>query len=116
LKKIIIIGGGLAGLVAAVKLIHAGIPCMVIEKKSYPFHRVCGEYISNEAVPFLKSLGLYPENFSPPQISRLMLSAINGKSETLPLDLGGFGISRYAFDQFVFQEARRCGVEFQLNQ
>jgi flavin-dependent dehydrogenase len=115
LKKIIIIGGGLAGLVAAVKLINAGIPCLVIEKKNYPFHRVCGEYISNEAAPFLKSLGLYPEIFSPPKINRFTLSSIDGKSQTIPLDLGGFGISRFTFDNFIYQEALRRGVQFQLN-
>lgn len=115
MKKIVIIGGGLAGLISAVNLAKAGIPCLVIEKKTYPFHRVCGEYISNEALPFLSSLGLYPEEFAPPQISRFMLSSIRGKAETLPLDLGGFGISRYAFDHFVYQQAKGLGVEFALN-
>jgi flavin-dependent dehydrogenase len=115
LKKIIIIGGGLSGLVTACNLINAGIACLVIEKRKFPFHRVCGEYVSNEAVPFLRSLGLYPEIFEPPQITRFTLSAINGKSKTLPLDLGGFGISRFTFDHFIYEEALKRGVEFQLN-
>jgi menaquinone-9 beta-reductase len=114
-KKIIIIGGGLAGLLASVQLAHAGVPCTVIEKKSYPFHRVCGEYISNEAAPFLKSLGVYPHEFSPPVIKRFQLSSISGYNCTIPLDLGGFGISRYTFDNFLFQKATKLGVEFLLN-
>ncbi len=98
MKKAIIAGGGLAGLVTANILGRAGIACTVIEKNEYPFHRVCGEYISNETVPFLKSLGLYPDEFSPPQISRFQLTSVNGKSAFLPLGLGGFGISRFSFD------------------
>ena len=115
MKKIIVIGGGLAGLITSVKLIEAGIPCLLIEKKNYPFHRVCGEYISNEAKPFLESLGLFPHQFAPASINRLQLSAINGKSAMLDLDLGGFGISRYTYDQFVYEQAVKRGVEFQLN-
>ncbi len=115
MKNIIIAGGGLAGLIASIALAKAGIPSMVIERKAYPFHRVCGEFISNETVPYLKSLDVYPEQFSPPQISRFQLSGFSGKSETLPLDMGGFGISRFTFDQFLYQHALRAGVEFRLN-
>jgi len=115
LKKIIIVGGGLAGLITSIKLIQAGLPCTVIEKKSYPFNRVCGEYISNEVVPFLRSLNIYPEEFGPAQIKRFQLSTVKGNYSILPLDLGGFGISRYTFDHFLFKKASGMGVEFMLN-
>jgi flavin-dependent dehydrogenase len=115
LKKIVIVGGGLAGLVTGIQLVRAGLPCIVIEKKTYPFHRVCGEYISNEAVPFLKSLDIFPEDLNPATITRFQLSSINGYTTILPLDLGGFGISRYAFDLFLHQKAKALGVEFLLN-
>ena len=115
LKRVIIIGGGLAGLISAIQLARGGIFCQVIEKRTYPFHRVCGEYISNEVTPFLKSCGLYPEEFSPPIISNFQLSSVSGKSETMPLDLGGFGISRYSFDHYLFERAKALEVEFILN-
>lgn len=107
----VVVGGGLAGLISAIRMQRAGLQCTLFEKKSYPFHRVCGEYISNEAVPFLRSLDLYPEKFSPPQINRFQLSAVSGTSTILPLDMGGFGISRYAFDQFLCDRAREEGVD-----
>ncbi len=115
MKKIIIIGGGLGGLVAAIRLAKAGIFTIVIEKKSYPFHRVCGEYISNETIPYLKSLDLFPYEFAPPSITRFLLSSVSGKSETMKLDLGGFGISRYVFDHFLYEKAKALGVTFMLN-
>jgi len=110
LKKVIVAGGGLSGLITAIQLSRAGIYCTLIEKNTYPFHRVCGEYISNETVPFLKSLGIYPEQFSPPVLSHFQLSSVNGKSANLQLDLGGFGISRYQFDHFLFEKAKASGV------
>lgn len=116
LKRVIVIGGGLAGLISSIQLARAGIYCHIIEKRAYPFHRVCGEYISNEVTPFLKSCGLYPEEFSPPVIRNFQLSSVSGKSEVMPLDLGGFGISRYSFDHFLYERAKALGVEFTLNE
>src|SRR5687768_6506378 len=92
-----------------------GIECVVFERKSYPMHRVCGEYISNEAVPFLKSHELYPTQFNPPEMSRFLLSSISGKSKILPLEMGGFGISRFSFDHFLYTKAVEAGVSFRLN-
>jgi menaquinone-9 beta-reductase len=115
LKQVVIIGGGIAGLIAANVIAQKGIGCTVIEKKAYPLQRVCGEYISNEATPFLRSAGLFPSTFNPPQISRFLLTSSRGKSEILPLDLGGFGISRFEFDYFLYQKALEQGVEFILD-
>ncbi len=115
MKKVIIVGGGLAGLVTGIRLARWNIPCTVIEKKKYPFHRVCGEYISNETVPFLRKEGLYPESFNPPHVNQFQLSSVNGKLTTLPLDIGGFGISRYQFDHFLYSTAKKAGVDFLLD-
>jgi flavin-dependent dehydrogenase len=114
-KAVLIVGGGLAGLVAAIHLTRSGVHCTVFEKRSYPFHRVCGEYISNEVVPYLTSLEVYPKALKPSNISQFQLTSVNGKSAFLPLDLGGFGISRYQFDHFLYQQAVRLGVEFHLD-
>lgn len=114
MKDIIIIGGGLAGLISAIQLAEAGLSVLVIEKKAYPFHRVCGEYISNEVVPFLQSIQAYPEALQPVPIRRFLLSSASGRSSTLPLDLGGFGISRYALDHFLYQRAQQAGAQFLL--
>ena len=114
MRDIIIIGGGLAGLVSAIQLAEAGLSVLVVEKKTYPFHRVCGEYISNEVVPFLRSIDAYPEELQPTSIRRLLLTSASGRSETMPLDLGGFGVSRYALDEFLYHRAQRAGAEFLL--
>ena len=110
-KDVIVIGGGLAGLINSILLRRAGFQVMLFEEKQYPFQRVCGEYISNEVIPFLKSHNLYPEALDPIQITQFQLSAISGKSLSMPLDLGGFGVSRYQFDAWLAEIARNEGVE-----
>jgi len=66
-------------------------------------------------VPFLQQEGLYPDSFNPAQISEFLLSSVRGKTIKLQLDLGGFGISRYAFDHFLYEKAKQAGVGFLLN-
>ncbi|WP_422360854.1 NAD(P)/FAD-dependent oxidoreductase [Reichenbachiella sp.] len=108
---VIIVGGGMAGLVNAILLSRAGLQIALFEKNSYPFHRVCGEYISNEVKPFLVRNGLYPTDLNPIKISNFKLTSINGNSAQLPLTMGGFGISRYSFDEFLLRQAESSGAE-----
>jgi flavin-dependent dehydrogenase len=113
-NEIIIVGGGLSGLIAAYLLAKKGQKVLVIEKKSYPFHRVCGEYISNEVRDFLIQEGLFPSSFEPAEINTFRLSAVNGSLAEIPLGLGGFGISRYTLDHFFYQKCLEAGVKFLL--
>lgn len=111
MKNVTVIGGGLAGLITAIQLVRVNIPVVLFERKNYPFHRVCGEYISNEAVPFLRLLNLYPEELNPSRINTFQLTSVSGKGAQVPLGLGGFGISRYKFDSWLFEKARQEGVK-----
>ena len=109
-----IIGAGLAGLTSAILLRKRGYPVTIIEKKEFPFHRVCGEYVSNEVLLFFKSLEIDISQFNPSSISRLTISSAAGRLVEIPLEMGGFGISRYVFDNYLYQEAKASGVEFIL--
>ena len=115
MKDVIIVGGGLAGLINAIQVARAGLEVLLIEKKAYPFHKVCGEYISNEVVPFLRSIDAYPEHLQPVPITRFLLTSTTGRTGTMPLDLGGFGISRYTLDHFLYKKAQQAGARFLLN-
>lgn len=115
MTDVIIIGGGLAGLFNALQLNHAGLKVLVIEKKSYPFHRVCGEYISNEVLPFFESLHINVDELGASHITRLEITSAAGKRFGCELDLGGFGVSRYTLDHYLYQKAQREGVQFMLN-
>lgn len=108
---VIIIGGGLAGLTTALHLANTNISVCLIEKSEYPNHRVCGEYVSNEVLPYLKSLGVDPFSVGAKQISKFKLTSSKGTPITATLPLGGFGISRFAFDQLIY-EAVKNKVEF----
>lgn len=111
---IIIIGGGLAGLVSSIQLSKGGKKVLLIEKKKYPFHRVCGEYISNETRPFLASIGLDFSKLNVKEINKFQFTSPSGRVLETDLDLGGFGISRYIIDDELYQLATSVGVAFLL--
>ena len=112
--QIVVIGGGLGGLIAAYLLAKNNKNVILIEKKSYPFHRVCGEYVSNEVKNFLMRENIFPFEHDPVDIFNFRLSSLSGKVVDLPLDLGGFGISRFHFDEFLYKKCIEKGVKFLL--
>jgi menaquinone-9 beta-reductase len=106
----IIVGGGLAGLTSAIHLAKSGVQVLLIEKNQYPFHKVCGEYVSNEVLPYLRSLEVDPLVLSPSRINTLHLSSLTGKNVSLSLKMGGFGISRFCFDNLMYYQAKNAGA------
>jgi menaquinone-9 beta-reductase len=108
---VIIAGGGLAGLALSIQLGKAGYRVALFEKERYPYHKVCGEYISLESWNFLQELGLPLSDWNLPVIRTLLLSAPNGLSVEQELPLGGFGISRYKIDAALAALARTAGVD-----
>jgi menaquinone-9 beta-reductase len=105
-----IIGGGLAGLSSAIELQMAGYNVVLFEQEKYPFHKVCGEYVSLESKNYLQHLGVPLSEMNLPFIHTLNITAPNGREFKTKLPLGGFGISRYLLDDTLAQKAKSLGV------
>ena len=107
---VIIVGGGLAGLTSAIHLSQFDKQVLLIEKNTYPKHKVCGEYISNEVLPYLNSLGIDPVKNGAKEISKVELTTVKSNQIHGELPLGGFGMSRYYIDQLLADKAQKNGV------
>jgi len=105
-----IVGGGLAGLCLSIQLAKAGKSVVLLEKNKYPFHKVCGEYISMESWDFLESLLIDLTGMDLPKIDSVNISAHNGYKISSPLKMGGFGISRHRLDSKLAAQAKEDGV------
>ena len=106
-----IIGGGLAGLTLSILLARKGFSVILFEKEKYPFHKVCGEYISMESWEFLtREIGLPLDEMNIPLIKKLQVTSPAGIALFADLDLGGFGISRYLLDNLLKETAEKDGV------
>ncbi len=109
---IIIAGGGLSGLIAAIKLSQS-FKVLIIDPDSYPRHKMCGEYLSLEVEPYLKSLGVDLSKLSSVTIDQFRFTRGLKSLETSQLPLGGIGISRYSLDYELYKKANENGTFLQ---
>ena len=114
--EIVIIGGGLAGLTAGIHLTKKGISVTIIEKNDFPKHKVCGEYISNEVLPYFDYLDIQLSDLKPTNITKLEFSTTDGTSIHTKLPLGGFGISRYELDFYLYKKAMANGCKILIEE
>jgi len=104
-------GGGPAGSAAAIAALSETNSVHIVEKSSFPRHKVCGEFLSPEIATQLDLLGLWEEflRLRPAHIRRAILHFGFRASES-QLPEGGFGLSRYEFDRLLFQKAIAAGA------
>ncbi len=107
-----IIGGGPAGSSAALLLARNGFRVSVIEKKTFPREVLCGEFLSNEVIQFLKDQNLFEEFLSlhPNPITSFKFNN-NSKSIKSKLGFTAYGLKRSKFDKFLLQNAEVSGAK-----
>ncbi len=115
MHDVAIVGGGIAGLSLSIDMKKRGYKVTIIEKGTYPRHKVCGEYISMESHGYLQKICPTISSLDLPMINNFKLTTGSNKEFKTTLDLGGFGISRYLLEELLFKEAKKQGVEFMLN-
>ena len=95
---------------SSLHLSRLGIDVTLVEKNNFPRHKVCGEYLSNEVLPYLNYLGIDPFEKGAKKIKNFELSSVGGDTVKASLPLGGFSISRYSLDEMMLNKAKDQGV------
>ncbi|PWV97410.1 FAD binding domain-containing protein [Paenibacillus cellulosilyticus] len=115
MHDVIVIGAGIAGASTACAMAARGWNTLLIDRHSFPRHKVCGEFLSPESARSLADLGLaqvlVEQVPAPEPIERIRLAAALGKPLELRLRTPAQSISRYALDYALQQEALRRGAE-----
>lgn len=111
-SDVVVIGGGLAGCSAAITLAQSGHNVVLSEAKSYPNHKVCGEFMSPHCTDHLRALGVLDAVMAlrPAMIDKTRITTPDGRDWQAALPGHAIGISRYALDALLVQRAQTLGV------
>ena len=110
LTGIVIAGGGPAGASAAGRLARAGYRVTVLEREKGPAHKVCGEFVSGEALSDLSDLGIDVAALGASPIDTMRL-VHRGRSAEARLPFAAAGLSRLVLDEALLQRAAALGAE-----
>lgn len=108
----LVIGAGLAGSMAALGLASAGRDVLLIERESTTGHKVCGEFLSTEAVAYLQQVGIDPLALGASPIQNLRLSCVGSTVESR-LPFVALSLSRQVLDSALLQRAGAAGARIQ---
>ena len=113
LYDVAIVGAGPAGSSMAAVLAQRGWHVLLVERDTFPRHKVCGEFISPEAQDTLHRLELYEEiaTRKPLPLNGVKISSCHGRTLQRGLPGEAWGLSRYEFDAGLAKAAVALGVE-----
>jgi flavin-dependent dehydrogenase len=109
----LVVGGGLAGGALATALAAAGRSVVLLEREAGPHDKVCGEFLSREAILYLEALGIDPVALGACRIHGLRLSAGSGVA-AVKLPFPALSLSRRVLDQALLRRAADAGADVRL--
>lgn len=118
-RKILIAGAGVAGASLAIRLANAGFSVTLIERDKFPRHKLCGEFVSPEALAHFRELGVLDEirAIGGERITETVFYSPKGTRVAIPSgwfqdgELGALAISRAAMDMCLLEKAKQLGVD-----
>ncbi|HMH14412.1 MAG TPA: FAD-dependent oxidoreductase [Edaphobacter sp.] len=110
--EVLIVGGGVAGCAVSIALARKGRSVTLIEREPTPRHKVCGEFLSGEALEDLHALGIDVAALGAVPIDYVRLAAARRAAEA-PLPFHAASLTRKALDTALIAEAIAAGVSVQ---
>lgn len=108
----LIIGGGLAGAAAGIDLARSGHAPLLLERETGPHDKICGEFLSGEAVAALAGLGVDARRLRAVPITRVEINT-GHRQAAAALPFPALSLSRRVLDEAMLDRAAAAGVAVQ---
>lgn len=118
-NKVIIVGGGPAGLTLALYLEKLNVPYVLLEKKEFPKDKICGDAFTPIILKLLDELDL-EHTFERVKVTKLKVKFnYYGVADNITSDFnaetGVFNSKRIVFDNFLYQSIKnKCNILFNI--
>src|SRR6202789_1531689 len=107
--EVLILGGGVAGCAVSIALARRGRSVTLIEREPTSRHKVCGEFLSGDALEDLHALGIDVASLGAVPIDCVRLAAAR-RAATAPLPFPAKSLTRKALDTALIAAAIAAGV------
>jgi flavin-dependent dehydrogenase len=114
-REPLIIGGGPAGAAAAITLARAGHRPVLVERTTGPTDKVCGDFLSIDAIRQVQALGVDPVSLGAAPIRHIRLIHGERTAETA-LPFPALGLSRRILDAALLSRAETAGADVRTGQ
>jgi menaquinone-9 beta-reductase len=114
-RDTLIIGGGPAGSAAAITLARSGHQPIVLERATGPNDKVCGDFLSIDAIDRARALGVDPAALGAATIHRVRLVCGTQTVESA-LPFPALGLSRRTLDAALLRQAEAEGAVVRTGQ
>jgi flavin-dependent dehydrogenase len=110
---LVVIGGGPAGMSAAITGARKGSSVLLLERGKYPRHKVCGEFVSAESLDLLRNLLAAPYQSLLDDALRISAGRIflDGRVLHAAVHPSAASIARLDLDEVLYESALIAGVE-----
>lgn len=109
---ILVIGGGLAGSTAAIRLACAGRSVTLVERSTESHNKVCGEFLSAEAIHYLQQCGTSLSDLGAVPL-RTIRFATGSSIVEKPLPFAACSLTRRTLDEHLLKKAVHSAVDVQ---
>lgn len=112
---VLVIGGGPAGLAAAIAARKKGLSVMVADGAKPPIDKACGEGLLPGTLAALRELGIHIQPGEGELFRRIRFVDGAISAEACFSNAGGMGVRRTVLHQKMVERAQQCGVELMWN-
>jgi len=108
-REVVVIGGGVAGSAAAIRLAQNGQDVLLLEKEPAAHDKVCGEFIAADAQHYLRELGIDLAALDAERITGIRITR-GQRTSSARLPFSALSLSRRVLDEALLVRAQDQGA------